>query len=95
MKNLYCSRYMRKITTLMIISMVFLTLLSTHATGEAEQSGDTVNRKVEEKEKIYVIADKLISDGNTNSFEFIGNVKATQEDSVITADRLKVFYQKN
>lgn len=79
----------------MIISMVFFPLLPTHATRGAEQDGDKANQRVEDKEKIYIIADKLISDGNTDSFEFIGNVKATQEGFVITADRLKVFYKKN
>ena len=75
--------------------MVFFPLLPTHATGAAEQDGDKAKQRVEDKEKIYITADKLISEGNTNSFEFIGNVKATQEDFVITADRLKVFYKKN
>ena len=79
----------------MIIAMAFLPLMPAHALDEAEPSGDTANHRGEDKEKIYITADKLISDGNSNSFEFIGNVKATQEDSVITADSLKVFYEKN
>jgi lipopolysaccharide export system protein LptA len=40
----------------------------------------------------YISADKLVTDNNTKSAEFTGNVKATQGDTVITADRLKVFY---
>ena len=46
-------------------------------------------------EAIHITADKLISDNNAGYAEFIGNVKATQEETVITADRLKIYYKKN
>ena len=39
-----------------------------------------------------ISADKLVTDNNTKSAEFTGNVKATRGDTVITADRLKIFY---
>ncbi|UCH22437.1 MAG: lipopolysaccharide transport periplasmic protein LptA [Deltaproteobacteria bacterium] len=42
--------------------------------------------------KIYITADKLVSDNDTQSAEFMGNVKATQGTTVITADRLKIYY---
>jgi lipopolysaccharide export system protein LptA len=44
---------------------------------------------------IHITSDKLISDNKAGYAEFIGNVKATQEDTVITSDRLKIFYKKN
>lgn len=44
---------------------------------------------------IHITSDKLISDNNAGYAEFIGNVKATQGDTVITSDRLKIFYKKN
>lgn len=44
---------------------------------------------------IHITSDKLIADNKTGYAEFIGNVKATQEDTVITSDRLKIFYKKN
>ena len=45
--------------------------------------------------KIYITADKLISDNKAGYAEFIGNVRANQEETVITADRLKIFYKKH
>lgn len=44
---------------------------------------------------IHITADRLISDKNAGYAEFIGNVKAVQEETVITADRLKIFLKKN
>lgn len=43
---------------------------------------------------IHITSDKLISDNNAGYAEFIGNVKATQDDTVITSDKLKIFYKK-
>jgi lipopolysaccharide export system protein LptA len=54
---------------------------------------DTTGRK--NNEKIYITADKLISDNTAKYAEFIGNVRANQGESVITADRLKIFYKKH
>ena len=44
---------------------------------------------------IHITSDKLISDNKAGYAEFIGNVKATQDDTVITSDRLKIYYKKN
>lgn len=44
---------------------------------------------------IHITSDKLISDNNAGYAEFIGDVKATQGDTVITSDRLKIYYKKN
>lgn len=66
-----------------------------HLSYADDQTSDVSTGDIEKKEKIHIIADKLVSDSEVNSFEFIGNVKATQGDTVITADRLKVFYTKD
>ena len=47
-----------------------------------------------ENKKIYITADSLIADSEARCAEFIGNVRAVQEDTVIIADRLKIFYKK-
>jgi lipopolysaccharide transport protein LptA len=52
-------------------------------------------RKKNRNKKIYISADKLVTDNNAKSAEFTGNVKATRGDTVITADRLKIFYITN
>ena len=60
-----------------------------------EKPQDTDARSLSEDRKIHITADKLISDNDADYAEFIGNVRATQEDTVITADRLKIFVKKN
>jgi lipopolysaccharide export system protein LptA len=44
---------------------------------------------------IRIIADRLESDHKMNLVEFSGNVVATQDDVVITADRMKIFYKSS
>ncbi|MEJ2656250.1 MAG: LptA/OstA family protein [Desulfobacterales bacterium] len=44
---------------------------------------------------IHITSDKMISDNKAGYAEFIGNVTATQKDTVITTDRLKVFFKRN
>jgi lipopolysaccharide export system protein LptA len=47
-----------------------------------------------ENDKIRITADRLIAESETKHIEFVGNVKVTQGTSVITADRVKVFYHR-
>lgn len=49
----------------------------------------------EKNNLIHVTSDKLISYNKAGYAEFIGNVTATQKDTVITADRLKVIFKKD
>lgn len=44
------------------------------------------------KEPIHIVADMLTSDSEARVAEFSGNVRATQGGTVITSDRLKIFY---
>jgi len=44
--------------------------------------------------KIHITSDSLVTGNDAKYAEFIGNVKATQGTDVITADRLKIFFQK-
>jgi len=50
---------------------------------------DAKNNKNKE---IRITADKLFAEIDAGVIEFVGNVKATQSETVITADRLKIFY---
>ncbi len=54
----------------------------------------TDTHKNKKTEKIHITADKLISDHEAKYAEFIGNVRATQRDTVITADKLKIFFKR-
>ena len=58
-----------------------------------EKSGDTEPNNRAKAHKIHITANRLISDNDADYAEFIGDVKATQGDTVITADRLKIFYK--
>lgn len=62
-------------------------------------ASDTVREpkkiKPGENEAIRITSNKLISDNQAGYAEFIGQVKATQGGTVITSDRLKIFYKKN
>ena len=57
-------------------------------------TSETPNPKAESSkdERIRVIADKLFAEMDTGVIEFVGNVKATQANTVVTADRLKIIY---
>jgi lipopolysaccharide export system protein LptA len=43
---------------------------------------------------IRITADKLITDPQNKTAEFIGHVSASQDDTTITSDRLKVYYRE-
>ncbi|MGM0452118.1 MAG: LptA/OstA family protein [Thermodesulfobacteriota bacterium] len=45
------------------------------------------------EDKIHITADRLVSDQNRQFAEFSGDVRATQGDTVIHSNRLKVFYK--
>lgn len=62
-----------------------------HASAAAAVSIDTSAKK-DANQKIRITADKLIAMIDTGEIEYIGNVKATQADTVVTADRLKIIY---
>ena len=50
------------------------------------------NVKNNENEKIRILADKLFAEVDAGVIEFVGNVKATHAETVISADRLKIIY---
>jgi len=75
--------------------MLLTGLIATPSGNAGEKQHDTDTRNLAKDQKIHITADKLISDNNTNYAEFIGNVRATQEETVITADKLKIFLKKN
>ncbi len=82
----------------LFFALVFtvLTVPVVPPSGNADENlQDTAARSLSEDRKIHITADKLISDNEHDYAEFIGNVRATQQDTVITADRLKIFIKKN
>jgi lipopolysaccharide export system protein LptA len=60
-------------------------------------AGEKMQKQKKEggENKIHITADRLIAEGNSNNAEFIGNVRAVQETTVITSAKLKIFYKKD
>ena len=73
------------------ILIAVMAFMQSHA---AAMASDTASPKPEtnKNDQIRIMADKLIAEVDAGEIEFIGNVKATQAETVITADRLKIFY---
>jgi lipopolysaccharide export system protein LptA len=74
----------------MLACMVLLPLSAT-PTDAGTESPATVSTDPETK-KIHISADRLISNTADNNAEFIGNVRAKQGETLITADSLKIFF---
>ena len=65
--------------------------MQSHAAAMASDTAVT-KPEINKNDQIRIKADKLIAEVDAGEIEFIGNVKATQAETVITADRLKIFY---
>ena len=61
---------------------------NTVAAPESIATNDTHS----ENSRIRITADKLVAEVDAGEIEFVGNVKTTQADAVITSDRLKIIY---
>lgn len=66
-----------------------------HIAYANDMSSNPKKKNAEGNGAIHITSDRLISDNKAGYAEFIGNVKATQEETVITSDRLKIFFKKN
>ena len=77
------------ITAFMLVAVLMNSFV--HAEDKPNFTDTHKNKK---NDKIHITADKLISDHEAKYTEFIGNVRATQRDTVITADKLKIFFKR-
>jgi len=62
-----------------------------HATAAASET-TAPNAEKNENNQIRILADTLLAEVDGGVIEFVGNVRATHAETVITADRLKIFY---
>lgn len=69
---------------LLLFSVFWLLLLPGMAFAAPEEKSDGG--------RIHITADRLVAGGKESYAEFIGNVKAVQEATVITAQRLRIHY---
>ncbi|MDL1967461.1 MAG: hypothetical protein LWW97_02655 [Deltaproteobacteria bacterium] len=74
-------------------SLFVLTAALVIIAGFMVSSAFAEGEELKENKKVYITSDKLIADSEARCAEFIGNVRAVQENTVITADRLKIFYK--
>ncbi len=74
-----------------VVTMLVTVVMAFHV--DAEDKQHTNNSKIE-KDRIHITADTLISESEAGLAEFIGNVRAVQERTVITADSLKIYYKQ-
>jgi len=73
-------------------AFIMLTVFTgAHTAIAASEAIDTKDINNEDK-RIRITSDKLNAEVNVGEIEFVGNVKATQADAVITSDRLKIIY---
>jgi len=49
----------------------------------------------ENTNKINILADKLVFERENNFAEFSGHVEATEKDTVLTADNMKIYFNKD
>jgi len=95
MRRLRYNQNSDRILFFMATAFMLVAVLMMPLTYADDKPNFTDTRKDKKNEKIHITADKLISDNEAKYAEFIGNVRATQRDTVITADRLKIFYKKD
>lgn len=90
--NPYYFKVLRYWAVFFLLTFCFLI----HMTYANDTSGKPKNNSPKVNDgAIHITSDKLISDSKAGYAEFIGNVKAIQDDTVITSDRLKIFFKKN
>jgi lipopolysaccharide transport protein LptA len=85
-KDLYCKRWP------VVVALLFMGWVA--LSSVPSESFDAVPEKNAGRGgPIRVTSDTVESDHRMGWMEFKGNVKATQEDVIITADRIKIFYE--
>jgi len=75
-----------------IAAIATATLVAVTAFAADRSKAETSDAK-SENIPIIITAEQLDSDNKAKFAEFIGNVKATQADFVITSDKLRIYYK--
>jgi len=85
-KNIICTSF-RMLKLALFWGVAFMTPLTfAENTPQAQDQS--------EGEKIHITADRLTTDTEARWADFIGNVRAIQGTTVLTSDRLKIFYKQ-
>jgi lipopolysaccharide transport protein LptA len=81
-----------KVLWLWIFAYVFCVVQFIGTVLAAETSRTNKSDPKPEETPIVITAERLVSDNKAKFAEFIGDVKATQADFVITSDKLRIYY---
>ncbi len=71
-----------------VLCCVFILVSIPFSAHAADKTQNTAN----EKEKIHISAETLVFFSEKKYLEFTGNVKASQDNIIITSDRLRIYY---
>ena len=82
-----------KIVLCWITAFITTAALITATTFAADKSKAETSNEKSENTPIVITAEQLDSDNKAKFAEFIGNVRATQADFVITSDKLRIYYK--
>lgn len=87
-KILHC-RFGQRFTLAGLFAAAMTVFIGIHGTAAAAESS---KKNFGDHKNIRIQADKLVAEVGSREIEFIGNVKLTRTDTVITANRLKIIY---
>lgn len=73
-------------------TFILLLLFAGRYQAVAEAEAGEPHDPNKENSRIWITADKLVAQLDASEIEYIGNVKATRADAIITSDRLKIIY---
>ncbi len=94
MRRLRYNQNSDRILFFMATAFMLVAVLMNSFVYAEDKPNFTDTHKNKENEKIHITADKLISDHEAKYTEFIGNFRAAQRDTVITSDKLKIFFKR-
>ncbi len=49
----------------------------------------------EKEAPLHIVSDQMVAQRDTSMVEFIGNAKATREDSIVFADSIKIYFEND
>jgi len=77
------------LNTLYLLLLILLSFLYSVNPASPEDKIDTADSP------IHITSDKMTAEKGSSMVEFIGNVEATQEDSILLADSMKVYFMSD
>jgi len=76
----------------LLLAVIFLAAMGAPGLSQENHANEPLS---ETHPPIHIQADRLVTDTRQNTAEFIGHVTAKQENTVITSNRLTVFYRNS